>query len=312
MANILKISTGNPVQFYQANKTFFAGKNQYLLSEDWFSRQYPKGFFVNYTQKWQKTDEIYLQVQANFDPITWTIINCRGAVLLEGDFSIINTVPSGQIYTYFEATIQLADPAISEGQFYIIINAGSGPLVQWISEPQFVATSISNTLELQYTATGDYQDMWFDDDTIITFRAEARIIDYQPSMVSTVFIDQDQDAVQLSGTPFDAWKLNLLWCPNWVAKKVNQITSFPQWYAERVQFVRLEASSKFDPNRPDRSAFASWSLDIRPANNELYDFSDSDSNRRIATVFNVNAKVFGTINNVLPSDATITIINTNM
>lgn len=313
MGNILKIPTANPIQFYQSGKTFFAGKNQYFMGEDWFSNQSPDFYErINYLQKWQMTDSIYLQVQANFGPVSWRIINCSGTMIKEGSFLVIGEVPPGQIYTYYGANITLDD--MPEGQFYVLILGGdpSDPIVTWISEPQQLAVSWPYTVRVDYWALNDFADVWFNVDTVFTIRVEARINQYQPSAVSSVFTDQTQDYVQLSGTAFDAFKFHVggsYGVPDWMIKKLNQIVCFPHWQVEKVEYVRLNDGAKFEPNRVERYPMAGWQLDVVLADNTLYDFSDSDSNEQIAVVYNIDGLVFGTINNTPPSGATIIIID---
>src|SRR5690348_1047596 len=140
MANELYISRLNPVQMYWNERPFPLEKNRYFLNEVQFANQIPRFYQkINYIQKWQTTDTIKMQLKANFDPVAWQVVDCTGKVLKSGNFTIATTNVVAQPYIYYEMSLQLADPDLILGQFYLIINAGFGEnVMQWISEPQLL------------------------------------------------------------------------------------------------------------------------------------------------------------------------------
>jgi hypothetical protein len=310
MSNVVYIPSLNPVQFYWTEKPFPVGKNQYMLGEDWFSRQIPNWYQkIDYPQKWQTSDNIYLQYQSNFGPGAWQIINCSGVVISSGDFAEMLTVPSGQLYKYYEATIPMA--GIDEGTKYIVLNIGFGEtIMQWISEPLSIAASHPGTLLFTYGANGDYMDVWFYGGQTFAFRCEAILNQYLPGSKTKLYEDQIMNTVQLSSVPFDEYTLQLggsYGLPDWAARKMNMNLCCPTVFAEQLQIVKAAEDGKLTPNRIELYPMAGWSMQVRPAKNSYGDLADTDFNLKRRIAYNIDANVFGTMNNI-PTNNTIQII----
>lgn len=299
MANIVYIPILNPVQFYWTDKPVPFGKTQIMLGEDWFSRQIPNWYQkIDYLQKWQTSDGIYIQLQSNFGPVSWQLIDCSGAVLDEGDFSQILTVPNGQLYRYYDATIELA--AIPEGEAYIVLNIGFGEtIMQWISEPLDISVSHPETLLFTYGSEGDFMDVWFYGGQKFTFRCEGIVNQYAPGTKTKIYEDQILNIVQLSSVPYDEFTLQLggtYGLPDWTAKKVNTLACCSYTSVEQLVFVKASEDGKMTANRAERYPMAGWSMQIRPAKNSFGDLADTDFNLQRRIAYNIDAALFGTMN----------------
>jgi len=311
MANQLFIAEANPVKFYWTDRPVDPAKNYFLLGEDWFSKQVPFWYQkMPYFQKWQKTDTINLQVKANFDPIIWYIIDCKGSTVKGGDFDLKYTAIIGQPYKFYEAAIQLAD--VPAGSYYIVISAGiDGARMDWISEPISVKLQHPETFITEYKHSFNHLDVIYGTGISFYFRCEGNLIQYDPQNNGVVYIDQYLDAVQLSAYPFEGWKLSIghsYGVPDWVIKKINTIFCFNYVTIEGKQFIR-PAGTKMEANRLDEYPMAGWMMDVRPAQNLNSDFADSAFNNKIAITYNIDANLFGTLNNI-PENNTIQITQT--
>lgn len=304
MANVLKVPTINPVQFYWVQRPVPAGKNQYFMWEDWFKNQVPAWYApASYKAKWQRTDNIYLQVSANFGPITWQVLDCSRRILMEGDFVKIEGTPSGKLYDFYDATIQMAAPEMSSvSEFYIVINGaddGETVLAQWLSEPLLLADSITETLAFKYKFDkGYYHEVWFTGNNEFTFRIESRIKDYQPGAVMKTYVDQQVNTTQLSRYASDQYTLSVghsYGVPDYMIKKLNNIFDCPYVYIEGVQFTLADGAA-WEPIRVDYYALYGWATSIVPSRNLYYEYSDSSLDDQVAIAYNIDGKVIGIFN----------------
>lgn len=302
MANVVKIPYLNPVKFYKTERVYPLGKNQYFLNEEWFKDQIPTWYErTRYYQKWQRTDIIYLQVQANFGPVDWQVIDCKGIVMLSGTFNAMLDVPPGQIYTYYDASIQMADSAFTNanGAMYIVLNfgrMGNTILAQWISEPFMVRDRWPETLAHTYTCPkGDYHEIWFNGNNSFTFRCESRLINFQPGSVSKVYTDQTANIVQLSRRPFRQWTLSVghsYGVPNWVIEGLNNYMACDTYKVDGLAIVPTDGAG-WEAKRVDKYPMSGWSIEVQEAVNRYYDYSDSTADELVSIAYNIDGKVTG-------------------
>jgi len=315
MANQLYIPKLNPVQFYWVSRPFPFGKNRYFIDEDWFSAQIPEYYQkIQYLQKWQTSDTIRLQIKANFGPISWQVIDCTGQLLKSGDFSIVTTNVVGQPYIYYQMELQCADPDLKKGQIYLIINAGFGETVmQWISEPMELGTRFPNTMLYTYKHSHNVLDVVFDTGIEFQFRCESNLPPnlYTPGVTAKSYNDQNMNSVLISATPFDQFTLSIggsYGVPGWVIKKINFIFCCDYTDVEGLKLTKPEDSS-WEVNKIDLYAMCGWKTEVRPAINKFSDSADETFNQQVTVVFNIDANVFGTFND-LPENNNIQIIDT--
>lgn len=307
MPQTFYISRANPVTFYQVGVPAVAGKNFIHLDEDWFSKQILSWEQeISYYQKWQKTDTITLQVRSEFSTIRLDLLDCSGAVVKTVNFAKKTTSIVGQLWSTYEATMQLAD--VDEGLYYLLITVGNN-ILQFLSEPQDVALLHDETILHTYRNSVNTFDVIFDTAIEFTFRAEAIITDYAPGNIQAVYEDQTLNLVELSATPFDTFKYKLgasYGVPPWVAKKVNMIYCHDTVFLDGMQYVRADGG-KLEPNRAERYPMQGWSMDIRPAINSFSGIYDPTFDDVVAVAYNIEGNTFGTTNG-LPSTLQITLI----
>lgn len=303
MGNIIKIPTINPVQFYWVERPIILGKNQLFMWDDWLKNQIPEWYArTNYSAKWQRSDNIYLQISSNFSPITYKVITCKQEVLMEGSFNYVNGTPSGKIYEFYDATIQLADPVFNGvSQVYIIISGmdGETPITNFISEPLTIGDSFPETILFKYKFDkGHYHEVWFTGSNIFSFRIEGRIKNYQPGSIAKTYIDQQVNTVQLSRYASDQYTLSIghsYGVPDYMIKKVNNIFDCSYVEIEATQFT-LADDATWEATRIDYYSLAGWTTTIVPTRNLYYDYSDTSLDDQISIAYNIDGKVMGIFN----------------
>lgn len=298
MANQVLFSSLNSIPLYWTDRSFPSGKNQYFIDEDWYINQIqPWNAKSFYAQKYQLSDSIYIQLQSNIAPHAWQIIDCKNNVLKSGSLTQVTTLPLPTPLNYYETKFQLAD--VEEGQIFIKITSGAGAnLITHISEPIDLALDHEETILIKYKGAGDDLNVWFDGTQEFQLRVEGRVNQYVAGNVSKTYQDQILNTVELSSVPFDQYKLTVggsYGIPDWLLKKVNAAFSYSSVIIENLQFVRMDGG-KFDVTRADRYNLVGASMDILPADNLNYVLADTDFNRKIITVYNIDSRVFGTFN----------------
>lgn len=294
MANIVEIPFLNPIRFVPVSP------NVKSFDSHWFSEQI-KSYEqeVDYPQKWQKSDTIYLQINSNFAPIQMDMVKCSGELIttfpaLAKPTGIVNP----QLTTY---EISAALGTHEEGRYYFVLKVGSGPtLEQFVSEPQEIAELVENSILFQYKHEVNDYDVIFKTGIHFGFRCEAVIERFQPGFKSVAYVDQIQNLTQLSADTFRQYKLVIgdgAGVPDWVADKVNEIMRCSEVLLNGYQYVRLE-NSALEANRADLYPMAGWTMDIREAKkrNSLRSENNFSPATNFTVVYDIETDVFGTFN----------------
>jgi hypothetical protein len=315
MANQVLFSILNSVPFYWVERPVPSGKNQFFMGEDWYVNQIPSWYSKSkYSQPYQKSDNVYIQLQSNMGVHNISLVSCSTKLAQKAaTFTQITTIPTPAPMprNYFEVLIQLAD--VPEGEYYFLIKSGTGnTIITHVSEPISIKLQHIETVQVQYKGAGDDLDVWFDGSQIFTLRVEGRLNTYAPGAVFKTYQDQILNTVQLSSVPYDQYKFTVggsFGIPNWMLKKLNALLSYDTVIVEGLQIVKADGS-KFDVTRVDRYGLIGASIDVQPALNKTYDLADSSYNNRVNVVYNLDATMFGTFND-LPGNNIIQITDVN-
>lgn len=296
MANQINIPFLNPVRFVDLDPVEVP---QYLtkhFDDYWFSEQLqPYETRVEYKQKYQTSDVIYLQFEANFAAIQIEVIDCEQTVLLTQSATQVRANKYMPGYYVYELTISLA--AFGAGTYWLKLNLGVGSKLM-ISEPIDVATTWPGTVLFQYNNSKYHGDVIFETGIIFGFRCDAVIRRLDPGNERTAYRDQKLNPTMLKVRPFRAFELGIghrVGIPDWVIDKMNWIWSCDSVQCDGKSFAVLEDSKfedkEIDPVYPLRQ----WALNIQEGFNRASKIVgvEVNPNKKLLVVYQIPGTVFG-------------------
>ncbi|MBV7531349.1 hypothetical protein [Chitinophaga sp. sic0106] len=300
--NVVTIPKANPLRMVRVDRPAIAGKNFVHFDEDWFANSLrPSDTQVNYFQKWQQTDIIWVQLKSTYGPLRIDLITCTQRVVKSVNFDQITTSIIGQSYQIFEAKLQLAD--VGPGLYYALITIGSGELSrQLISEPMDIRLRHPETVLFEYKGDENAHGVIWDTGYAPTFRAEATITDYQPEFEDTVYVDQIYDQTLLDSVPHLTANLRLgetinyrLGVPVWVSDKISRIFCCSSVLVDGKQFTR-DPESKLEPTSISGYPMPVWDMKIAETKNDYDNNFDAEFDDKVVVTYNIYTDAFGTMN----------------
>lgn len=296
MANIINIPFLNPIRFVELDPVELP---QYLtkhFDDYWFKEQLqPYETVVDFKQKYQTSDAIYLQFEANFAAIQMQVIDCDQNVLLTQSATQIRENKYLPGYYVYELTLSLA--TFSEGTIYLKLNLGLGSKLM-ISEPVQVAETWPNTILFQYSNSKYHGDVIFETGIVFGFRCEAVIRRLDPASDRTYYRDQKQNPTTLKVRPYRAFELgigHLTGIPDWYIDKMNWIWSCDNVQCDGKSFAVLDDSKFEDQEIDKRYALRHWTLNIQEGINRASKIVgvDVNPNKKLMIVYQIDGTVFG-------------------
>lgn len=277
MANIFEISLSNPVRFYPATNS--PGGH---FDDDWWCKQI-KDFErrVYYQQKWQKSDQIPIQMLSTFTDCSVKIYDINRQIVGGTNGALITSDAAGT--GLYHANVQLN--SLAEGVYYLVaISKLLNVSYTYISEPILVKTTHKNTTLFKYTNTLNDFGLVFSaivestGDPYVpefTFRCEAAVMHPDFKRVRSSYRDQILNTTTLSATPFRQLKLYVGDHPGvapWVIDLLNMI-----FCCDNVQIDNMSKGKYLQYETPEGSEWETarqkgyplvWgTLDLVPAKN---------------------------------------------
>jgi len=166
---------------------------------DWEMKRY-------YQQKWRKATTTPLQIEASITPETLKVLDRHGAIVKAFTWTAVLTETYYKIY---ETTFDISD--LDEGVYYLHQQVTFGALDwNYISEPISMKTTWPRTLLFTYTNSFNDQDVaWTATGIEMKFLCEADIQDAEFLRDRAAYINQTRDLTNLSGIPYNAFKLRI-------------------------------------------------------------------------------------------------------
>lgn len=296
MANQVNIPFLNPVRFVELDPVELP---QYLtkhFDDYWFKEQLQSyETVVDFKQKFQTSDTIYLQFEANFAAIQMQVIDCEQNVLLTQSATQIRANKYMAGYYVYELTLSLA--AFDPGTIYLKLNLGLGSKFM-ISEPIEVAEIWPNTVLFQYSHSKYHGDVIFETGIVFGFRCEAVIRRLDPASERTFYRDQKQNPSTLKVRPYRSFELgigHLTGIPDWYIDKMDWIWSCDNVLLDGKSFAVLD-DSKFEDQEIHRQyALRHWTLNIQEGINRASKiiWVDVNPNKKLMIVYQIDGTVFG-------------------
>jgi hypothetical protein len=255
---------------------------------------------IHVFQKWQKSDIIFLQVEADYDPIFVKVFKSNGEEIggLQQQMDLVATV-AGR--SFFESQLALDD--LDEGYYQIEIHAGDPVQVVLESEIIHVLESHPGTLLLKYWNSFNNNILW-QTGIYFNFRVEGILHEFTPGSSRTTYIDQPNNAQTVKGTAYRSFKLfagNENGIPNWMADKLEEIFIQNNVEIDGKGFAPAPGA-KLTPARIENYAWSRWDLELRETVNRRAKRFDSEGilDQKVAIGYTVEGSLFsaeGSTNN---------------
>jgi hypothetical protein len=296
MANQIYIPFLNPVRFVELDPVELP---QYLtkhFDDYWFKEQLqPFETMVEFKQKYQTSDTIYLQFEANFASIQMQVIDCEQTVLLTQVATQVRANKYLAGYYVYELTLSL--DAFSAGTIWLKLNLGLGSKFM-ISEPIDVAETWPGTILFQYYNSKYHGDVIFETGIVFGLRCDALIRRLDPGNERTAYRDQKLNPTMLKVRPFRAFELVIghrVGVPDWVVDKMNWIWSCDNVQCDGKSFAVLEDNKFEDKEIDPRYPMRQWSLNIQEGINRASKIVgvDVNPNKKLMIVYQIPGTVFG-------------------
>ncbi len=281
----------NPIKFVIATDS--PGKH---FDDDWFYNQILSfQTKIKYEYKWQRNDTTPIQVRATLLPEDLKVYGCDGKVKKSIPFT--KTADGGTIgYNIYEAVVNIDE--LPNSTYYYYINADAlGTEIPFISEPISLKDFHPNTSWIQYKHRDNRWFVTFTTGLQFGFRAEAKIMDFQPEGDSVSFIDQVRNETILSATPYRSFKLfvgDAKGVAPYIADILNRIMYCSNVLIDGKQFVR-NGNAKFEVTRVKNVPTIGLALEVLEGQNlfGLQQTVNPAFSGMLAT-FNHEADFFGT------------------
>lgn len=294
---IFEISKACGVRFLPATASPGTG-----FHENWYSNLVPSFMKrVCYKQKWQKDDQIPIQILSSIGPVKVKVYTW--AWELVKTFDLIDVTPgSGMTYTNYEGIIDLTVSEIPEGVYFFVAEASTIDLTfRMISEPQDIRVKQKNTSLFRYKNSLNDFGVTFTTGIELMFRCEAMVLDPEFDRERVAFRNQVMNVSTQSATPFEKYKLfigDAQGVAPWVQMILNYIVSCDYFTINGERFETPEGS-KWDIQRAKNYALIGCSIDLVPAylKSSLQLSSEAVPVNGIVATYDIETEAFGTLSN---------------
>jgi hypothetical protein len=296
MANIINIPFLNPVRFVDLDPVELPQFQTKHFDDYWFKEQLQDyETVIDFKQKFQTSDTIYLQFEANFASIQLQVIDCEQNVLLSQAATQVRANKYLPGYYVYEITLSLA--AFDPGTIWLKLSLGLGSKF-CISEPIQIAESWPNTILFQYNHSKYHGDVIFETGIVFGFRCEGVIRRLDPASERTFYRDQKLNPTTLKVRPFRAFELgigHLTGIPDWMIDKMDWIWSCDNVLSDGKSFAVLEDSKFEDQEIHKQYPLRHWTLKIQEGINRASKIVgvDVNPNKKLFVVYQIDGTVFG-------------------
>jgi hypothetical protein len=296
MANLINIPFLCPVRFVDLDPVELPQYQTKHFDDYWFKEQLQQyETLVDFKQKFQTSDTIYLQFEANFASIQLQVIDCQQTVLLTQAATQVRANKYMAGYYVYEITLSLAP--FSPGTIWLKLNLGLDSKF-CISEPIEVAETWPNTILFQYNNSKYHGDVIFETGIVFGFRCEGVIRRLDPGSERTFYRDQKLNPTTLKVRPFRAFELgigHLAGIPDWMIDKMDWIWSCDNVLLDGKNFAVLEDSKFEDQEIHKQYPLRHWTLNIQEGINRASKIIgvEVNPNKKLLVVYQIDGTVFG-------------------
>jgi hypothetical protein len=247
-----------------------------------------------YQQKWRKATTTKLQIESSIMPETLKVLNRDGATVKAFTWT---AVLSEVAYKIYETTFDISD--LAEGVYYLYQQVTFGAIDwKYVSEPISMKTTWPRTLLFTYTNSFNDHDMaWTATGITMKFLCEADIQDPEFLRDRAAYINQTRDLTNLSGIPYNAFKLQIGDAPGvapYIVDILNRIFCCDSIDIEGLKY-QSDEGSKWEVNRIKGYPLIGAAIDIVPERNRASQQSADTTplSSGIVMAYNMETSFFG-------------------
>ena len=296
--NMIYISDLNPLHPVKYDFTPPAKYNNSELYDTWFRDRFLSWTEnPDYLQKWQKTDNIPLQIITNQSAtLTLQMFNCDTKTLVDTITFNSVTSPLSTPNVLMQCDINLS--GYDEGRYVFILKSGSTEIA--IFEKIWLKESWPATYLIEYGTKNnkDKVDYYFSVGIKPMIRVEAFWSPFEPMAEVDNYEDESGDYETLRGIPLKKRTLTLGgspdYIPDWMVLKLNQILLLNKVSIENTLIARYNDSKLEKSDEVPGYPMNYYKIDLVLATNETgFTFlTPADTNHR-STTFTLDGEAFG-------------------
>lgn len=298
MANVLALPYLNGINFYEVSPVQYAKYLSRFMDDYQYNETIPAWMEpMLYEQKYQKSDNPPIQVEANFEPLQVDIINKYGNVISSVGASL--QLPNQYIPGTFAYQFQMAFGSLPEGDYILRMTTGNLNELHLVSNPICLREKHEGTVLLEYTNSRFHLDVVFETKIVFQFRVEGSFDFIKTGGNVTAYEDQKSNPYVLSARPFEVYPLvvgGTFGVPDWVAKKLNYIWSCNKVLVDGREFAR-SGTAQLEFNEIEGYPLRGITIELREGNNRGSKiFSPTvDPNKRLFVAYQLDTTSFGGI-----------------
>lgn len=246
--NMIYLSNKNPLHFVKYNYTPPAGYHFSDIYDDWEKNRYPKwAAQPDYVQPVQKGDPLPLQFPTNgVSGLQLLMVSSTTGIVI--DTIVFNPVPGLAVpLPIVMQECSVNTNAYPEDQYWFALEA-SGTIVA-ITEKIDLRADWPDTLKIEYGGSKDAIDYYFSTGIQPMIRVQGQLLPWQDGAEIEVYESEEGDYEETRGVPTKFREIqfgnqfNLI--ADWMAGKLNTITTLSNWRVEGTQYTRF-SESKWD------------------------------------------------------------------
>lgn len=238
-----------------------------------------------YAQKFTIIDTPTIQILSSYSNITAYLYKCcnnqngcSNTIVLEPSVVESESMITGILASIYECKIDLS--LVGEGDYFLVIRYEEEEDIykEWVSETLNVKEQQIGTLCFEYTNSRNDFSMVFkkDQEGIETWtgriRVESAILDFKPSSVDLIYVDQIHSTTQINGTAFRQWTLYVggdgVILPDYILDKINRILLCNQVSIDGKYYSKSEGA-QWEENRNEGEQFSAQSITITETENRF-------------------------------------------
>jgi len=247
----------------------------------------PYFYGPDFCQKWQWEDKLVFQCRvdtAEVDTVNliFYIQDADGIVIHTQNMSKVATNVHGCDWYHIGEIWSELIPTLNDGVYQVKIEYtyNDDLIGTYLSEPQYICTFQDDTVKFTVNhSSNEFYFLFLDPETglkltDIEMRVEAGIPpnSYSPSSISETFTDQLANNELVASIPFDAYKLEVQQCPNYIINKLNYLFSCDSVVIDGVGFSKANGA-KFEAATSAHLASSIWTIDVVKTSNDMDEFT---------------------------------------
>lgn len=250
------ISNINPLNFTAVDRVLHPQYNYRHFDEWQATERMQNVHYGHWCQKWQSGDSINIQVNADYSPVQWRLMDERG-VYVQSGFMAVRQVINNMIYQELELPLT----GLNGCYKLVLSDADENVLIE--SNDFCVKEKWSNTLLFEYSHNLNDKGILFETNMAFMIRGEGGISEYEPQGNRTQYIDQTANLSTVTGTSWREYTLHLSGAygvPEWLIDKFQNIFDLDSLMIDGKPFAAI---GEIKTIRVDKYGYIGGSVKIR-------------------------------------------------